>query len=57
MVTRGSYICGEHRIMYILVKSLFYTPKTTVTLCVNHALIKIISKAYSKFCSIAILYY
>ena len=40
MGTDGSYTCGEHSIMYKLVKSLSCTPETNVTLCVNYTQIK-----------------
>lgn len=36
MVTDGSYVCVEHRIMYGLLKSLCCTSATNVTLCANY---------------------
>ena len=35
MVTDGSYICDQHRVMYRLAESLCCTPETDVILCVN----------------------
>ena len=36
MVTDGSYTCGEHSIMYIVVESLCFMPETHVTLYINY---------------------
>lgn len=36
MVTDDSYTGGKHSITYRIVKSLFYTPKTNVILCVSY---------------------
>ena len=40
MVTVGNYTCGEHSITYRDVESLYCTPETNITLCVNCASIK-----------------
>ena len=40
MVTNGSSTCGEHSIMYRFVESLYCTPETNITLCVNSLKLK-----------------
>ena len=40
MVTDGSYVCGEHSIMYRDVESLSCTPEDKIILCVNYTQIK-----------------
>lgn len=40
MVTDGNCMCGEHSIMYRLVKSLLCTPETDTTVCVHSRQIK-----------------
>ena len=53
MVTKGSYICIGHSIVCKLVESLFCTPGTTITLCVNKKhFFKLISDLSSQILSV-----